>query len=61
MDPRIKLKKILILIKGLRLKSQNLKSKHWGPNLKCHKTSNWRVKLKRKIKLTKESKTKNKN
>ena len=34
--------------------------KHWGPNLKYHQTLNWKVILKRKIELTKESKTKNK-
>jgi len=37
-----------------------LNPKHWGPNLKYHQTLNWKVILKRKIELTKESKTKNK-
>jgi len=40
------------------IKNQNLKSKHWGHNLKCHQNLNWMVKLKRKFKLTKESKIK---
>ena len=37
-----------------------MKSKHWGPKLKCYQFLNWRVKLKRKKKLTQESKTKGK-
>jgi hypothetical protein len=42
------------------IKNQNLKSKHWGHNLKYHQNLNWMVKLKRKFKLTKESKKKSK-
>ena len=36
----------------LRVKNQNLKSKHWWPNSKYHQTLNWRVKIKRKNKFT---------
>jgi hypothetical protein len=35
-----------------------LKKKYWGSNLIYHQILNWREKLKRKIKFTKESKTK---
>jgi len=28
-----------------RVKNQNLKSKHWGPNFKYHQNLNWNVKL----------------
>jgi hypothetical protein len=47
MDPMMKLKKKIEFDK--RAKNQNLKSKHWVPNFKYHKTLNWRVTLKRKL------------
>ena len=45
MNPMMKLKKTLEFDKSV--KNQNLKSKHWVPNFKYHKTLNWRVKLKK--------------
>jgi len=41
-----------------RVKNQNLKSKHQGPNFNYHQNLNWKVKLERKNKFTKESKLK---